>query len=65
MTNRFFSPVHPDKTSGKAKAKRQPEPPVSINEKTANWGGLPGKTQPKDRSNGVSKLNAYPKKEGL
>lgn len=31
---------------------------------TANWGGLPGGTGP-NRSNGVTKLKAHPKSEGL
>ena len=34
--------------------------------KTAAWPGLPGKTQPKDRSNGVPRLkNAHVKSEGI
>ena len=33
-------------------------------EKTAAWGGLPGKTGP-NRSAGVKKIRAHPKSEGL
>ena len=33
--------------------------------KTANFGGLPGKTQPKDRSGGVKPVKGYPQREGL
>jgi hypothetical protein len=34
-------------------------------EKTAAWPGVPGKTQSKDRSNGVRKLKIHPKSEGI
>lgn len=39
-------------------------PKLSMPEKTANWGGLPGKTGP-NRSGGVKKLKVYPKSEGI
>ena len=38
------------------------EPPV--NERTASWGGLPGKSGP-GRSNGVPKLEIYAKSDGI
>lgn len=38
---------------------------ASMKEKTANWPGTPGKTQPRDRSGGVRKLRAHPKSEGI
>jgi hypothetical protein len=34
-------------------------------EKTAAWPGLPGKTQPRDRSGGTKKCKQAAKKEGL
>ena len=37
----------------------------SMTEKTANFGGLPGKIQSKDRSGGIKKLKTYPQSEGL
>lgn len=33
--------------------------------RTANWPGVPGKKQPRDRSGGVSKCECYPKSEGI
>lgn len=48
-----------------AKPKRGPATSShSVNEKTANWGGLPGKAGP-DRSDGVQKVKQSPKSEGL
>jgi hypothetical protein len=43
-----------------AKKRKVPQP-----EKTANWPGPPGKTQPKDRSAGKPRLVDAPKKAGL
>ncbi len=37
---------------------------ATVNERTANWPGLPGKTGP-DRSAGVKKLKAYAMSKGL
>ena len=34
-------------------------------EKTKNWAGLPGGTQPKDRSYGVPKIKGGAKQEGI
>ena len=50
----------PPKFKRKAGAKA-----ASINEKAANWPGLPGTTQPSDRSAGVKKLKAYAMSKGL
>lgn len=36
----------------------------SMPEKTAEWGGLPGKSGP-DRSNGVKKCKCYPVSKGI
>ncbi len=38
---------------------------ATVNEKTANWPGLPGPTQPRDRSAGVKKLKVHPMSKGL
>jgi hypothetical protein len=38
-------------------------PPVNV--KPANWGGLPGPTQPRDRSAGVKKLKTHAMSKGL
>ena len=50
----------PPKFKRKAGAKA-----ASVNERTANWGGLPGPTQPRDRSAGVKKLKIHPMSKGL
>lgn len=34
-------------------------------ERTASWGALPGKTQPRDRSAGKPRCPVYPKSKGL
>lgn len=38
---------------------------IGFNESTANWGGLPGKTQPKIRNAGTPKTKIYPQSKGL
>ena len=67
MANPNYSKTSPRPTGGKG------SPPAtgmrgtsgaSVNEKTASWPGLPGKTGP-DRSAGVKKLKCHPKQEGL
>lgn len=44
---------------------KKPGPKGKLKEKTVAWGGLPGKTQPKDRSGGVKKLKIHPVSIGL
>lgn len=39
-------------------------PKATVNERTANWPGLPGKGGP-DRSAGVKKVRFSPKTEGI
>jgi hypothetical protein len=39
--------------------------PKTLNEKTAAWPGLPGKSQPKNRSGGTKKIVQHPKSEGI
>ena len=45
--------------------KRRPSAPETpVNERTANWPGLPGKSGP-NRSAGVKKLKVYASSKGL
>lgn len=54
-------PQGPKGQTQKPGSNRRPDLPM----RTANWPGLPGKTQPRDRSGGVKKLPQSPKQEGL
>jgi hypothetical protein len=38
---------------------------TNMNERTANWPGPPGPTQPRDRSGGVKRVKQSAKSEGL
>lgn len=38
---------------------------IGFNESVPNWGGLPGKTQPGNRSGGTPKLKIHPQDKGL
>ncbi len=49
----------PPKFKRKARARA-----VTVNERTASWPGLPGKTGP-NRSAGVKKLKTHPMSKGL
>jgi hypothetical protein len=62
MANKF----HQKQSKGKPPptGQRGPTPGVG-SEKTAAWPGVPGKTQPKDRSNGVKKVKGHVRKEGI
>ena len=66
MANPNFSDVSPgnkpDHAISKPKTRAASAP---MPERTAGWGGLPGKSQPKDRSGGVMRLKTHPKSEGL
>jgi hypothetical protein len=54
-----------DKSGAPPKAKPGHKPD-STPMKTANWGGLPGGTQPRTRDKaGTRKVNASPKSEGI
>lgn len=53
------------KQASSAKRKTFHGSDIGFNESTANWGGLPGKTQPKDRSGGTPKVKIYPQSKGL
>lgn len=69
MPNPFFGEFHKDrarkimavpdpgmKAGGKGAFKEKPAFPPA---------GVPGKTQPRDRSAGVTRVQCYPKSEGL
>ena len=45
--------------------RRKPAKEPPFVEKTAAWAGLPGKSQPKDRSAGVKRARVHPKSEGV
>ena len=57
MPNKRWNSMHGanDKSGGGASNKAQGSRPASGSDKTANWPGLPGKTQPKARNAGVPK----------
>jgi len=38
---------------------------TAMNEKTASWGGLPGKSQSKRRNAGVPAIKQHPKSDGI
>ena len=50
----------PPKFKRKARA-----PAAKVNERTANWPGLAGPPQPRNRSAGVKKLKIHPMSKGL
>ncbi len=50
----------PTQVRGPKEKAASPDP-----EKTANWAGVPGKTQDRDRSNGVRKIKTSAKSEGI
>lgn len=53
-------------SSGKGESPKKAGPKhYSMPERTANWPGLPGKAQPKDRSLGYPEEKVYAKAEGL
>lgn len=66
MTNSYFSEVGnvPKGSKQKPRAMKAGRK-ATVKEKTANWPGLPGKAQPKRRSGGTRKIQAYPASKGL
>lgn len=65
MANPRFSKTAPSRgTDGKAKQPGGGTSKAEMPMKTAAWPGLPGKSGP-NRSNGVPKIKAYPKSEGI
>lgn len=68
MPNHYFSEVNKLRggKGGGVKPKRGVAPAASLpSDKTASWPGLPGKTQPKDRSGGVKRVRQHPKSDGI
>lgn len=66
MANRFHSEVHPDRLKGsKGKPSMGKKKEAPMPEKTASWPGVPGPTQPRDRSAGVKKVKQWPHHEGV
>lgn len=65
MANNYHSQNSNVKNKGHGGVKPpSPGKSMSFVEKTAGWGGLPGKSGP-NRSNGVKKAKAYVKSEGI
>lgn len=69
MPNPRFSDLKPtpkDPAKGTPPPGTVGKPPkVTITEKTAAWAGVPGKTQPRDRSGGVKKVKQSMRSEGV
>ena len=66
MPNQNFTEFPERKMGGSAVVKVDKKAASeSFPERTAGWGQLPGKTQPKDRSLGVKRIQSHPKSSGL
>jgi len=63
MPNKFNNKITGG--TGAATGQRASGKSTAMPMKTASWPGVPGKTQPKDRSGGVKKANVHVKSEGL
>lgn len=65
MVNPDFSPLREGtkSTPGRRAPTKAKDP--GFKEKPGFNTGVPGKTQPKDRSNGIKRLKIHPKSEGL
>ncbi len=50
---------------GKSFKRSKPAKSAAFKMGTASWPGLPGKSQPRNRSAGIKKLTIHPKAEGL
>lgn len=66
MSNPNYQPTspRPKSVSKVAPGGKRTGPQGSVNEKSINWPGLPGKSGP-NRSAGVKKAKVYAKSEGL
>lgn len=65
MVNAFFSPLRQSSGGpGGRKAPKMASAP-GFKEKPGFMTGVPGKKQPKDRSNGIKRLKIHPSSEGL
>ena len=56
---------HPGEKPAAQRASRKGAQDASMPEKAASWPGVPGKTQPRDRSNATKRVPAHVKPEGL
>lgn len=65
MANPFHNPMHEKPKAGPGRKGPKMAPMPSMKEKPGFMTGVPGKTQPKDRSAGVKRAPIYPKSEGL
>ena len=66
MANPDFSDLGSKLGNRPPKFKRKAGAPAAkVNERTANWPGLAGPPQPRDRSAGVKKLKIHPLSRGL
>lgn len=68
MPNKFNNPMGNQSGTGGAKAanaKQGTRRGDATPEKCPNYPGVPGKTQPRDRSGGDRKVKQYPQSEGL
>lgn len=65
MVNPDFSPLREGTKSTPGLKKPTKAATPSFKEKPGFDTGLPGKTQPKDRSNGIQRAKIHPKSEGL
>lgn len=65
MANADFSPLREGQKSTPGRKKPTMAKDPGFREKPGFNTGVPGKTQPKDRSNGIKRLKIHPKSEGL
>jgi len=63
MPNKFHNNMH--KTTGMGKKDKREDSHTAMTEKSIAWPGLPGKTQPKDRSGGVKRCKCHTSSIGL
>lgn len=65
MVNADFSPLKPSKKTSGVKNSTLKAGDAGFRQKPGFNTGTPGKTQSKDRSNGIKRAPVYPDSEGL
>jgi len=65
MANKFNNPTIHGSGSGGPKSDTGRPAPTKFVEKVPAFPGVPGKTQPRDRSGGTKKVKGYPRSEGI
>lgn len=65
MANTFHNPMHERPKAGPGRKKPTMAKDPGFRDKPGFNTGVPGKTQPKDRSNGIKRAPVYPDSEGL